>query len=121
MKRDLELIRKMVLAIEAAPSGWAPNDLKFEGYTDEQVGYHAYLLIDAGLAKGEDVSGFGSESPKGFINSLTWDGHEFADAARDGARWRKAMGIVQEKGGTVTIGVLTQLLVSLMKGALGLP
>ena len=120
MKRDLELIRKMVLAIEDAPSGWAP-DLKFEGYTHAQVGYHAYLLIDAGLAKGQDASTMGSEAPRGFISSLTWAGHEFADAARDETRWRKAMGVVQEKGGTVTIGVLTQLLVALMKGALGIP
>ena len=121
MKRDLELIRKMVLAIEDAPSGWAPNDLKIDGYTDEQIGYHAYLLIDAGLAKGEDASTLGSQSPEGFISRLHSAGHDFADAARDETRWRKAMGVVQEKGGTVTIGVLTQLLVSLMKGALGLP
>ena len=121
MKRDLELIRKMVLAIEDAPSGWAPQDLKIEGYTDEQIGYHAYLLVDAGLAKGEDASTLGSPSPVGFISRLNWAGHEFADAARDETRWRRAMGFVQEKTGTVTIGVLTQLLVSLMKGALGLP
>jgi hypothetical protein len=119
MKRDLELIRKMVLAIEDAP-GWAP-DLKFEGYTDAQVGYHAYLLLDAGLAKGQDASTIGGEAPEGFISSLTWAGHEFADAARDETRWRKAMGVVQEKSGTVTIGVLTQMLVALMKGALGIP
>ncbi len=121
MKRDLELIRKIVLAIEDDPSGFAPGDLKFEGYTDEQVGYHAYLLLDAGFAKGEDISSMDSDAPEGFISSLTWAGHEFADAARDETRWRKAAGIVQEKGGNVTIGVLTQLLVSLMKDALGLP
>jgi hypothetical protein len=120
MKRDLELIRKMVLSIEDAPSGWAP-DLKFDGYSDAQVGYHAYLLIDAGLARGQDASTMGSDAPEGFITSLTWAGHEFADAARDETRWKKAMGVVQEKGGTVTIGVLTQLLIVLMKGALGLP
>jgi len=120
MKRDLELIRKMVLAIEDAPSGWAP-DLKFEGYTDAQVGYHAYLLIDAGLAKGQDASTIGGEAPEGFISSLTWVGHEFADAARDETRWRKAIGVVQEKSGTVTVGVLTQLLVGIMKNTLGLP
>ena len=120
MKRDLELIRKMVLAIEDASSGWAP-DLKFDGYSDAQVGYHAYLLIDAGLARGQDASTMGSDAPEGFITSLTWAGHEFADAARDETRWKKAMGVVQEKGGTVTIGVLTQLLIALMKGALGLP
>jgi hypothetical protein len=120
MKRDLELIRKMILAIEDAPSGWAPV-LKFEGYTDAQFGYHAYLLLDAGFARGQDASTIGGEGPEGFISSLTWAGHEFAEAARDETRWRKALGIVQEKGGTVTIGVLTQLLVSLMKGALGIP
>jgi hypothetical protein len=119
MKRDLELIRKMVLEIEAAPSGWPA--LKIEGYTDAQVGYHAYLLINAGLAMGKDLSTLGNLSPEGFINTLTWAGHEFADAVRDETRWRKALGVVQEKGGTVTIGVLTQLLVALMKGALGLP
>ena len=120
MKRDLELIRKMVLAIEDAPSGWAPN-LKFDGYSEAQIGYHAYLLIDAGLAKGDDASTMGSEAPQGFISSLTWTGHEFADAARDETRWKTAMGVVREKGGTITIGVLTQLLVSLMKSAFGLP
>lgn len=46
MKRDLDLIRKMLLAIEESPSGFAP-ELKFPGYTDAQIGYHAYLLIDA--------------------------------------------------------------------------
>ena len=120
MKRDLELIRKMVLAIEEAPSGYAP-ELKFEGYTDEQVGYHAYLLLDAGLAKGGDASTLGSASPEGFISNLTWAGHEFADAARDEERWRNSLSIVREKAGTVTVGVLTQLLAALMKGALGIP
>lgn len=119
MKRDLELIRKMVLAIEDAQSGWAPN-LKLEGYSNAEVGYHAYLLVDAGLAKGQDSTDQQSEGPEAHITSLTWAGHEFADAARDEGRWAKAMGVVAEKGGAVTLGVLTQLLVALMKGALGI-
>lgn len=120
MKRDLDLIRKMLLAIEEAPSGWAP-DLSFEGYTQAQVGYHAYLLIDAGLAKGSDVSTMGSEAPGGVITSLTWAGHEFAEAARDETRWKKAMGIVKDKGGSITLDVMKELLTSLMKSTLGLP
>jgi hypothetical protein len=121
MRRDPDLIRKMVLSIEDHPSGWAPDKLEFEGYTDTQVGYHAWLLIDAGLARGQDTTSTGSGGPEGYIMSLTWAGHEFADAARDESRWTSAMGAVKEKGGTVTLGVLTQLLVSLMKGALGIP
>ena len=48
MKRDMELIRKLVLALENEPTGYAPENLNIEGYTSEQVGYHAYLMIDAG-------------------------------------------------------------------------
>jgi hypothetical protein len=120
MKRDHDLIRRMVLAIEDAPSGWAP-DLSVEGYTPAQVGYHAYLLVDGGLARGVDVSTHGSQGPEALITSLTWAGHDFADAARDDTRWKSAMRTVAEKGGIVTFDVLKQLLVVLMKGAFGLP
>jgi hypothetical protein len=120
VKRDLELIRKIVLIVENAPTGWAPQRLEVEGYTEAQIGYHAYLLVDAGLAKGHDTTTMGSDGPEAMITTLTWAGHEFADAARDESRWRKAMVAVQEKGGTVTLGVLTQLLVALMRSALGI-
>lgn len=120
MKRDLELIRKMVLAIEDSPSSCAP-ELSFDGYTPEQINYHAYLLIDAGLAQGDEVTVFGSDIPQAEIERLTWPGHEFAEAARNDTRWTKAMGIVQDKGGNITLDVLKQLLITLMKGTFGLP
>jgi len=119
MKRDLELIRQMVLAIEDAP-GWAPRELTIDGYTCEEIRYHAYLLIDARLAEGFDTTNLGSPAPEAMIRNLTWAGHEFAEAARDESRWKKAMGIVGEKGGSITLDILTQLLGSLMRGAFGL-
>lgn len=120
MKRDMELVRKIVLAIEDSPTGYAPQGLRFDGYTPDQIGYHAYLMIQAGLAEGVDVTSTSSTSPESILTKLTWAGHEFADAAGDEPRWKKAMGIVKEKSGTVTIAILTQLLTGLMKGALGL-
>lgn len=119
MKRDLDLIRKMLLAIEDAPTGFAPT-LKFEGFTDAQVGYHAFLLIDAGLAKGTDVTPHNSDGPKATIQHLTWEGHEFADAAKDESRWKKAKSMVAEKGSGITLDVMKALLISLTKAALGL-
>jgi hypothetical protein len=120
MRRDLDLIRKMVLAIEDAPSGFAP-ELRFDGYTEEQVAYHSYLLIDAGYAEGADVTHMGSTGPEARILKLKWAGHEFAAAARDDSRWKKALGLVEDKAGSVTLEVLKQLLAALMKSALGLP
>ena len=121
MKRDMELIRKMVLALEDEPTGFAPRDLNFPGYTSEQIGYHAHLLIEGGYAKGFDATNHDSSGPEAVLTSLTWKGHEFVDAARDESRWKKATGIVKEKSGSVTIDVLTQLLVELMKRTIGLP
>ena len=46
MKRDMELIRKLVLALEDAPSGYAPGVLEIEGYTPEQIGYHALYMFN---------------------------------------------------------------------------
>lgn len=121
MKRDLELIRKIVLAVEDSDGGWAPDPLEIEGYTDAQIAYHCYLLIDAGLAKGADLTTFGSDGPEAQITQLTWAGHEFVASARNEQIWRKAMSQVQKNGGSITLGVLIELLSGLMKGAFGVP
>jgi len=120
MKRDWDLIRKIVLTIEDAPSGWAP-ELSFGGYSEAQVDYHAWLLINAGLAKGRDVSTKNSEAPEGMITNLTWAGHEFAEAIRNDNTWNKAMRTVKKKAGNITFDILKQLLSSIIKAALGLP
>ena len=103
----MDLIRKMVLVIEDSPSGYAPREgLRIDGYTDEQIGYHAHLMIQEGLADGCDATSTDSNSPEAMLTSLTWKGHEFAEAARDDTRWKKAMGVVEEKGGSATLSIL---------------
>ena len=108
-----------MLEIEDAESGWAP-ELSFEGYTASQIGYHAHLLIDAGLAKGVDTTPMGSQAPIAQITRLTWAGHEFIETARDDTRWIRALAIVKEKGGAITFDILKQVLSSLMRETFGL-
>ena len=120
MKRAMELVRKIVFAIEQGPHGFAARGFKIDGYTDEQVGYHVYIMIEAGLIEGTDTTAGDSESPEALPRSLTWYGHEFADASRDDNRWKKAMDFVKEKAGAVGIGVLMELLTHYSKTALGL-
>ena len=121
MKRDLDLIRKIVLAVEAAPGGYADYPLKIEGYSDEQIGYHSYLVVDAGLAEGEDITTMGSTGPEWMIQHLTHEGHDFADAARDESRWKRATGLVKQTAGDATLDVIKEVLVKIVKGAIGLP
>ncbi len=44
MKRDMEIIRKLLFEIEENP-----RQLTVDGYNKEVVKYHALLLIEAGL------------------------------------------------------------------------
>jgi len=118
--RDLDLIRKLVLAVEAVPTGYVQNEIEVDGYSKEQIGYHGYLLVDAGLAKGIDATTISDTSPQWRILHLTSAGHDFADAARDESTWHKATGMVKDKAGGVTLDVMKQVLVSLIKNALGL-
>jgi hypothetical protein len=104
MKRDLDLIRKLILAVEELPTGSVLSDMEIDGYSAEQMGYHSYLVVNAGLAEGIDVETMMDTSPNWQIINLTAAGHDFADAARSEVNWKKA---------TVLAGVV--------KGTLGLP
>ncbi len=120
MKRDLDLIRKLVLAVEDLPTGTALEDFELEGYTPEQIGYHSYLAVDAGLAKGIDVQSQADTSPNWQILHLTSAGHDFAAAARSETTWNKAKELVVSKGGSATLEVVKQVLVAVIKQGLGI-
>ena len=120
MKRNLDLIRKLVLAVEDLPTGTALNEIEIEGYSPDEIGYHSYLVVDAGLAKGIDVQTLSDTSPNWQILHLTSEGHDFADAARSESTWNKAKGIIAAKGGSATIDVMKQVLIGVIKHTLGL-
>src|SRR3954452_19398211 len=107
----MELIRKMVLLMEDHPTGWAPRGMTIEGYTRDQIGYHAYLLVDAGLADGSDVTTTGSSGPEYLLNHLTSAGHDFADSARAQYIWDEVTADMRAKGiVSATVDVLKKLL-----------
>ena len=121
MKRDIELIRQIVLQIESMATGYVFEKLTVDGCSDEQIGYHSYLIADAGLAKGLDQTGIDAKSPYWHILHLTSAGHDFADAVRNDSTWKKATGIVKEKAGGATVEILKEVLTRMVKDTLGLP
>jgi len=120
MKREMDLIRAIVLAVEDHPHGFAPHDITIDGYSAEQIGHHNYLHWKEGYVEGFDLTSLSDTSHVAGITSLTWKGHEFADLARGERGWAHVMKLVREKGDTVSIGVLVQLLSAYMKNSFGL-
>lgn len=118
MKRDIDLIRKILLEVEKkdSPTGWAT--IHFDGYSSEEVSYHVRLLAEAGYLEAINLT---SKSRFDWhpVN-LTWSGHEFLDAARDSTLWNKAKKHLVSKVPSVSFDVLKTLLVSYAKEALGL-
>lgn len=86
MKRNMDLIRLILLEIEKGPYDGSWLDINIDGYTDNDISYHVILLAEAGLIEAQDNSTLDGLSwqPK----RLTWQGHEFLDASRDESRNR---------------------------------
>ena len=110
MKRDMNLIRNILLEMENRSRREMGVEMIFEGHSEESVMYHVELLREARLIVAVDVTefdrGYNCYEPV----RLTWDGHEFLDAARSDTIWAKVTGAVREKAGAVSFEVLKQLL-----------
>jgi hypothetical protein len=115
MKRDMDLIRKILLQLENVASDDDINIIEIEGFSHDQIAYHIYLLHDAGLIRAHILMGFGTAAPKNYsIFGLTWAGHDFLDASRDEGRWIKAKVVINEMKGA-SFEIIKTVLVEIMK------
>ena len=100
MKRDMDLVRSILLKIDGAETPIRMSDLLDEDATDDDLPpliYHLQMLIEqTGFVTGIAVHLMGG---KNWIDlNLTWAGHEFLDSVRDPEIWR------QTKAGAVKAG-----------------
>ena len=114
MKRDMDLVRKILFAMEDYETGFVNREIKIDGYSEEEVGYHVYIMDEAGLLVRIDATHRGSSSPEAIPSRLTWAGYDFLDACRDEGRWNKAKGVINNIGGA-SFEVVKTVLVELMK------
>lgn len=100
MKRDMDLVRGLLLNVEALTDRYggqyvvhaSDDEISVEGFTPDQVGYHMDLITDAGFLQCSPGANHW------MVSGLTWEGHEFLDAVRDDGTWKKT------KAGAATVG-----------------
>lgn len=107
MKRDMDIIRRIVLA---ARDGATPVR-GLEGVASEVFAEHVRLLDEAGLV-GAAVQVIQQRATAALVWRLTWAGHEFADAVGNDTLWRKAKDSVIKPAGSWTFSVLLDYLKS---------
>lgn len=113
MKRDMDLIRDILFALEDATEFDTPLSLTIDGRDEDEISYHVYLLDQAGLIKAFDSSN--DHFAYWRASHLTWNGHEFLTAAKDESRWKKAKAIVTKHGGNATFEIIKTLLTEALK------
>lgn len=116
MKREMELIRAIMLWAENQEHGSFRKNPEIEGFTEEQIGYHVHLLGQAGLAKTVETSEFRAKSPSAAIMELTDKGHDFIDATRKSATWAKTKEVIIDKGPGFTLDLLLEWLKGDLRG-----
>lgn len=105
MKRDNDLLRALLLEIEASED-WHFPDPGAIGDDDEfgRRSYHCELLGDAGYLCSVGVTW-----------RLTNSGHDFLEAMRDEGIWKKTKDAVAQTGGNATLGIIKQIATAFLK------
>lgn len=122
MKRDMTLIIAMMEHLEAQerPNFDRLRELPgWEGIDQHLLSYHAWLLIDAGLANGHVVN-FAGQHFEVPIGDLTWNGHDFLAASRNDGAWAKAKKRFGDTLSDVPFAILHGFLIATIKESLGI-
>lgn len=121
MKRDMDLIRKILLEVEKqeGSSEW-PEQHTIPRYKPEQITYHIGQLHENGLIKAgrHVIYGGDYQYEKWEIYKLTWEGHNFLDAIRADTIWEKTKDKMSEKGYDMPFEMIKDVALGLIKAAL---
>jgi hypothetical protein len=114
MKRDMDLIRTILLEVEKSTSPGGCQ-IKLPDHSREELYYNVQLAQEAGLIDARFAPG----STDFHVLRLTYAGHEFLDAARNDTLWAKAKETVINKTGSLTVEGVQIALSTLIRRALG--
>lgn len=105
MKRDWDVIRKILIRVEALPTVDSTIDSsEIEGVDSETAAYHMRLLLEAGLTVGGCADHVGPPHCHAF--RLTWAGHEFLDQIKRDTVWNKVKETARKKGMELSFEVI---------------
>jgi len=114
----MDLARSILLEIEAHEGPNAPSSIEIEGYTKEEVNYHLGLLYNAGFIDAHEMNM--ARGTRYIAKNLTWEGHEFLDAARNETVWNNTKEAAKQYGGSIPLELIKGLLMKAASSYLGL-
>lgn len=108
MKRDMDLVRFILLETEKAPDSFEIEELVCDAYDMKTIAYHVDMLNSYGLIDAKLNKAWGGVVVSGTIYALTWDGCDYLDAIREDKVWKKTKQVIKDSVGSTTLGVIKQ-------------
>ena len=122
MKRDMDLIRELLFAVEALPPDGSVLDESYQsptvGITPAVLQEHARLLVEKDLVDGDAAGSMNDGIPEFRLERLTWSGHEFLDAVRSDSIWSRVKKTATDQGLSLTLSVTKALAIQYTKESL---
>lgn len=113
MKRDMDLVRRIMLTTEKADSPIGDGVLIRCCEDMGKLAFHVELMRSHGLVHaGVERDGFG-EPFSVEITGLTWDGYDYLDAIRSPKVWNQAKEAISKTVGDTSLSVVKDVCVSL--------
>lgn len=112
MKRDMDLIRKLLFKIEDEYKGRPIYPFTLEGYDPWVVKEHCKLMQQQNLiefVKDDEVNC----SPYFYVGNLTADGYDFLDKIRKDTIWNQTKETITQKGLPMILDVVKDVATSL--------
>jgi hypothetical protein len=120
MKRDLDLVRQLLLQIEGLPAG-PPAQYRTSEIEDPVLLAHFELVIASGLVNGKISRSQSSRGDVISISGLTWEGHEWIEMVRSQSVWNATKSMLLDSGGALTYELTKEVAANLLRVRLGLP
>ncbi|WP_165784518.1 DUF2513 domain-containing protein [Zhengella mangrovi] len=122
MKRDMNLARKILFAIEASRDDTqASIRLPVDDYDTLHISHHIQLLKEGGLIHAIESTHTLNASTSWKPHSLTWKGHDFLNLIRDDATWEAIKDEEARLGGDLPSDLIAETAQSIMRKRLTSP
>ena len=120
MKRDLNLVRNILLDLECSPPGMPTFGFQYDGHEQAEILEHVQILLDANFIEGLLRTGHRDEPIGCMVSRMTWAGHEFLAKAKNDTIWKKVLAQAEAKGMSTSMSIIDGLLEAAAKKYVGL-
>ena len=117
MKRDLDLIRQILLTVEEDHDGkQAITSLYISGYSRTTVQYHIRLLAEGDYLDVNQIDTFAGTTYH--IQGMTFKGHDYLDTIRDNTVWTQTKERLAQVGNTASLALVKATATEILKALL---